>query len=118
MDLTIYDIIKGPVLSGKAVLANNKHKKLVVKVHQDANKPLIKLALEKIFDVKVEKVNCLNRLGKTRRVGRRIIERQSTKIAIVTLKEGYSLNLFNQVDSVTDTASNATGSIDSAVKSV
>ena len=36
MDLTIYDIIKGPVISDKAILANRKHKKLVFKVHQDA----------------------------------------------------------------------------------
>ncbi len=97
MDLTIYDIIKGPVISDKAVLANRKHKKLVFKVHQDANKPLIKQALEKLFDVKVEKVNLLNRCGKTKRVGRRIIERPSTKIAIVTLKPGHTLNLFDSV---------------------
>jgi len=97
MDLTIYDIIKGPVISDKAILANRKHNKLVFKVHQDANKPLIKQALEKLFDIKVDKVNCLNRDGKRRKIGRRITERSSTKIAIVTLKPGHSLNLFESV---------------------
>lgn len=104
MELTIYDIIKGPVISDKAIQANRKHKKLVLKVHQDSNKPLIKQALEKLFDVKVEKVNCLNRPGKTRRVGRRIIERSGTKIAVVTLKEGYSLDLFEQAGDVATVA--------------
>lgn len=96
MDLTIYDIIKGPVISNKAILSNRKQNKLVLKVHQDSNKPLIKQALEKIFNVKVEKVNCLNRPGKSRRVGRRIIQRSATKIAVVTLKEGYTLDLFER----------------------
>ncbi|MCX5925299.1 MAG: 50S ribosomal protein L23 [Candidatus Dependentiae bacterium] len=100
MDLTIYDIIKGPVISDKAILSNRKYKKLVLRVHQDANKPLIKQALEKLFDVKVEKVNCLNRPGKTRRVGRRIIQRSASKIAVVTLKEGYSLDLFERAGDI------------------
>jgi large subunit ribosomal protein L23 len=104
MDLTIYDIIKGPVISDKAILLNRKHKKLMLKVHQDSNKPLIKQALEKIFKVEVEKINCLNRLGKTRRVGRRIIERSDTKIAIVTLKDGYTLDLLEQAGDKTAVA--------------
>lgn len=110
MDLTIYDIIKGPVLSSKAIIANRKHKKLVLKVHQDANKPLVKQALEQLFNVKVEKVNSLNRAGKTRRLGRRIVQRASTKIVVVTLKEGYSLDFFERagdVAAMTETASTA-----------
>lgn len=101
MALTVYDIIQGAVVSDKAYQQNKKLKKLVLKIHPRANKPLVKQALEKLFDVKVEKVNCMNRVGKTRMVKRRKIQRSSTKIAIVTLAEGHSLDLFGQTDTTT-----------------
>ncbi len=74
-------------------------KKFAFKVHARANKPLIKAAVESMFKVKVEKVNCLNRPGKRRRVRQYVITGSSTKIAIVTLKDGYDLQLFNQAES-------------------
>lgn len=98
MELTIYDIIKGTVLSDKAYNLNKNLNKIVLRVHPHANKPLIKKAVERLFDVKVEKVNCLNRIGKQRRVRQHIVKRSGTKIAIVTFKEGYSLNLFDQAN--------------------
>jgi large subunit ribosomal protein L23 len=98
MELTVFDIIKGPVISDKAYKLNKQLGKLMLKVHQHANKALIKDALEKLFDVKVEKVNCLNRMGKIRRMGRKEFERSGVKIAIVTLAEGYSLDLFAQAE--------------------
>jgi large subunit ribosomal protein L23 len=56
----------------------------------------IKDAMQRLFDVKVEKVNTLNRVGKTRRARRIIVEGPTTKRVIVTLKEGYALDLFGQ----------------------
>ena len=98
MELTIYDIIKGPVVSEKAYKLNKIQKKLVLKVHPEANKVMVKNALERLFNVKVEKVNCLNREGKMRMVRRTQIERSSTKIAFITLAKGYSLDLFEQAN--------------------
>ena len=96
LNLSIFDIIKGPIVSEKATLLNQKLKKLVLKVHPQANKVQIKDALQRLFDVKVEKVNTLNRVGKTRRVRRTIIQGSTTKRVIVTLKEGYTIDLFDQ----------------------
>ena len=96
MDLNVFEIIKGPVLSEKATLLNQKLNKLVLKVHPQANKMQIKEALQRLFSVKVEKVNTLNRPGKSRRVRRMIVQGSTTKRVIVTLKEGYTIDLFGQ----------------------
>src|SRR5579862_5341665 len=96
MELTIYDVIQGPLVTEKAYELNKKQKKLVVKVHPHANKPLIKKALESLFEVKVDSVNVAVRKGKVRSVGRRVVQGPLTKKAIITLKEGYSLDLFDQ----------------------
>jgi len=96
LNLSIYDIIKGPVVSEKATLLNQKLKKLVLIVHPQANKVQIKDALQRLFDVKVEKVNTLNRVGKSYRVRRTIVQGSLTKRVIVTLKEGYTIDLFDQ----------------------
>jgi len=77
-------------------LLNQKLRKLVLKVHPQANKMQIKEALQRLFNVKVEKVNTLNRVGKSRRVRRTIIEGSTTKRVYVTLKEGYSIDIFGQ----------------------
>ena len=99
MDLTIYDIIQGPVISDKAYKLNKELKKLFLKVHPQANKKLVAEALQKLFNVKVRDVKIQNRKGKTRIVKRNKITGPSQKRAIVTLAEGYSLDLFEQAGS-------------------
>ncbi len=96
LNLTIFDVIRGAVVTEKANHLNQKLKKLVLNVHPQANKTQIKEAMQRIFSVKVDKVNTLRRKGKTRRVRRTFIEGTTTKRVIVTLKEGYSLDLFGQ----------------------
>ncbi len=96
MDLNIYEIIKGPVISDKAFLLNKKLNKLVLKVHPKANKSQIKNALKRLFNVKIKKVNTLRRKGKTRVVKKIEKQRPLHKRVIVTLAEGYSLDLFDQ----------------------
>lgn len=98
MDITKYDVIKGPVVTSKAYRINHDLKQLVIEVHMDANKPSIKEAIEKIFNVKVAKVCTLIRKPRTRRVSRRFIKGFFSKKAIITLKDGYSLDLFGQND--------------------
>lgn len=98
MELTIYDIIQGPVVSDKAYKQNQALQKLVLEVHMQANKPLVQEAIEKLFGVKVEKVAIMIRKGKRRMTKARIITTDKTrKRAIVTLKEGYNINLFGDV---------------------
>jgi large subunit ribosomal protein L23 len=93
---SIYNVIQGPVISDKAYKLNKDLKKLVLFVHPDANKPLIKEALKKLFNVEVEDVRIVICKGKRRRAGRKIVEGSDRKKAIVTPKAGYSINLFDQ----------------------
>ena len=65
---TAYDIIIKPVITEQSMEAT-EDKKYVFKVATDANKTEIKKAIEKIFDVKVEKVNTIRREGKEKRQG-------------------------------------------------
>lgn len=62
-------------------------KKYTFQVDKRANKSEIKKAIEKIFDVKVEKVNTMNMLGKEKRMGVHVGRRPNWKKAIVTLTE-------------------------------
>jgi len=96
MGLTIYDIIRGPVISSKAYQLNQKLKKLMVYINEHATKREVKEALEKLFNVKVKQVNTVRSGSKSRRIGQRVVVRPGKKKAIVTLAEGYSLDLFGQ----------------------
>jgi len=96
MDLSIYDVILGPVMTDKAYKLNRNLKKLVLRVHSHANKPMIKEAIERLFDVKVDNVRVMIRKGKVHRYNRRETQKSSVKKAIVTLKEGYSVDIWDQ----------------------
>ena len=96
MDLSIYNIIKGPVVTDKAYKLNRDFKKLVLRIHPKANKALVRQALEKLFNVKVKNVGIILRKAKNKRVGKRKVQGPAMKKAIVTLVEGYSLDLFQQ----------------------
>ena len=97
LNLNVHEIIKGPVVSEKATLLNQKLNKLVLQVHPKANKMQIKEALQRLFNVKVDKVNTLNRTGKSYRIRRRtMVQGPTTKRVFVTLKEGYSIDIFGQ----------------------
>ena len=78
------DILFAPVVSEKSY---------GLLVDPRANKTEIKIAVEKVFGVKVDSVNTLIRQGKTRRTKFGLGKRKNTKRAIVTLKEG-SIDIF------------------------
>ena len=94
---TIYkdhrDVLIAPVVSEKSygLLDDNKY---TFVVHPDANKTEIKIAVEKIFGVKVTSVNTLNRKGKTRRTKSGLGKRKDTKRAIVSVAAGQSIDIF------------------------
>ena len=81
------DIILAPVISEKSygLIEDDVYTFLV---HPDANKTQIKIAVEKIFGVKVSSVNTLNRQGKRKRTRFGYGKRKDTKRAIVTLAAG------------------------------
>jgi large subunit ribosomal protein L23 len=87
------DIILRPVITEKATtaMAENKY---VFKVRLDANKTQIKDAIEKIFNVTVTKVNTIRVSGKVKRMGRYIGQRSDYKKAVVQLKEGDTIKVF------------------------
>ena len=82
-----YDVILKPVITEKS-MADMAFKKYTFLVHPEANKTMIKEAVEKMFDgVKVQNVNTLNSIGKTKRRGRTEGTTAKTKKAIVQLTE-------------------------------
>ena len=89
------DIILSPVVSEKSygLIDDGKY---TFEVDPRSNKTEIKLAIEKIFNVKVASVNTLNRTGKLRRTRFGIGKRKDTKRAIVTLKSG-TIDIFTAV---------------------
>ncbi len=88
MKLDLNDVILEPVLSEKSTKLTTINQ-YVFKVHQKANKKMVKEALESLFDVKVDRCNVLNNKGKKRNTRKRTTTYMSgSKKAIVTLKEG------------------------------
>ncbi len=84
--MTAYDIIIEPINSEKSY-DGIPSKKYTFKVVKSATKTQIKAAVEKIFSVKVIKVNTVNYDGKLKRMGRNEGRRSAYKKAIVTLSE-------------------------------
>jgi Ribosomal protein L23 len=90
----ITDVLRKPVLTEKSLLLQQTENKYTFDVDVNANKTEVKDAVEKMFDVKVEKVNIMNVKPKTKRMGRYVGKTKKRKKAIVKLKEGYEINLF------------------------
>ena len=87
-----YDVVRAPVITEKATIASENNQ-IVFRVAIDADKKVIKEAVEALFDVKVKAVNTLRRKGKAKRF-RGIPGRQNEmKKAIVTLEDGHSIDV-------------------------
>lgn len=87
------DVLLAPVISEKSyeLLDRNKY---TFEVHPDSNKTQIKIAVEKVFNVKVLDVNTLNRQGKRKRTRSGFGQRKSVKRAIVTVAAGDRIDVF------------------------
>lgn len=81
-----YDLIKRPLITEKTTILSEQNKYTFV-VAEIANKASVKSAIEKIFEVKVKKVNVLNVKGKKKRFKGRIGTQSDIKKAIVTLEK-------------------------------
>tara|TARA_Y100001970_G_scaffold254761_1_gene330847 strand:- start:818 stop:1111 length:294 start_codon:yes stop_codon:yes gene_type:complete len=86
------DSIKSPVITEKATGLSEQNK-VIFKVHDKASKDSIKKNIEKIFKVKVVKVNTINKKSKTKMVRGRAGVKKGFKKAVVTLKKGQNIDL-------------------------
>jgi large subunit ribosomal protein L23 len=92
----LYEVLRRPLITEK-LTGLQAQSKYAFEVASEANKPQIKQAVEKAFDVKVAAVNVMTVHGKMRRAGRRQVMTPSWKKAIVTLKSGQKIELFEGV---------------------
>jgi large subunit ribosomal protein L23 len=92
----LYEVLRRPLITEKSTVlqAQNKY---AFEIADGANKPMIKQAVEKAFKVKVTGVNVVTMRGKTKRVGRRQVQTNPWKKAIVTLQPGDKIEFFEGV---------------------
>ena|ERR1041385_2829627 len=104
---SMWSVIKGPAITEKALTlkddiesygrAGNAQQVLVLRVANEATKPEIREAVERILKVKVVSVRTVNYAGKRKRVGRYEGRRPSWKKAYVTLEAGQALVEYDDV---------------------
>jgi large subunit ribosomal protein L23 len=92
VDARHYDVIVAPHITEKSTLLSENNA-VVFKVARDATKPEIKAAVEALFDVSVTGVNTITQKGKTKRWKGAPYRRSDMKKAIVTLKDGQSIDV-------------------------
>jgi large subunit ribosomal protein L23 len=92
-----YDVLIQPLLTEKITAMRERSNKVGFLVRRDANRIEIKRAVEAALKVRVERVNVLNVVGKKKRLGRFAGKRPDWKKAIVTLKKGEKLELYESV---------------------
>jgi large subunit ribosomal protein L23 len=90
-------VIKRPiVLTEKAAVLKDEQNQVIFEVDIKADKVEVRDAVEKLYDVKVERVKKLIQRGKTKRVGRKYFKRPNWKKAIVTLRDGDDIQFFDE----------------------
>jgi len=92
-----YEVLLQPLLTEKITAMREKGNKVGFVVRGDANRIEIKQAVEAALKVRVERVHVMNVMGKIKRLGRFAGKRPDWKKAIVTLKEGEKLEMYESV---------------------
>ncbi len=92
-----YTVLVRPLVTERLTALSEELPKYGFEVRKDANKMEIRKAVEDMFDVKVAKVHVMNMPGKVKRRGRHISRSNGYRKAIVTLKDGYSIELYEGV---------------------
>jgi large subunit ribosomal protein L23 len=90
-------IIKRAMITEKGARLREKHNCYLFQVSPEANKIEISEAIHSIFKVDVEEVRTINVRGKLKKMGRTQGRRSAWKKAIVTLKQGQTIDLFDQI---------------------
>jgi large subunit ribosomal protein L23 len=100
MMTTVYDILRRPIITEKSNYQAGTLNQVVFEVDRKATKAMVKMAVETLYDVTVERVNIMvvpakrSRRGRSRRM---LVRRPAYKKAIVTLAPGSSINIFEGV---------------------
>jgi len=87
------DIIVRPLITEKTMKMQEADNKVTFEVARSANKTQVRIAIEEIFNVKVEKVNIVNVRPKTKKVGKYEGKTSAVRKAIVKLAAGHKINL-------------------------
>ena len=87
-----YETLVAPIITEKSTLVAEENK-IIFRVRMDSTKPEIKEAVETLFKVDVTKVNTILVKGKTKRFRGQLGRRSDYKKAIVTLKDGQSVDI-------------------------
>jgi large subunit ribosomal protein L23 len=91
---TLHRIVVRPIVTEKSSAAYQDRGEYTFEVHVDATKPQIRRAIEELFGVHVTGVWTSQQRGRTRRMGRTMGRRPNWKKAIVTLREGDTIDIF------------------------
>ena len=96
MELTTEDIVIEPIVTENSWRLQEESNKYVFRVHPDANKVMVREAIEELFDVQVLDVNTMNLQGKPRReqLNQEKGRKSSWKKAYVKLSEGDRIDIF------------------------
>jgi large subunit ribosomal protein L23 len=95
--MDINNVIIKPVLTEKATGLMEKENRYAFIVKLNANKNQIKSAVEKFFNVKVEKISTTTSAGKTKRSMKGVRKTSSVKKAYVTIKNGQKIEFFKNI---------------------
>lgn len=95
--MTIHDTLIRPLVTEKGIMKKEGERTLCFQVASDANKIMVKQAVEKLFKVRVEEVRTANFEGKLRRRGRFVGYRSDWKKAYVKLEPGQKIPEFTEM---------------------
>ena len=91
--MDLQSVIIKPLVTEKSTHQQQTRNAYTFQVHKHANKPEIKKAVERLYNVKVVDVRTMNRKGKPRRSKMRMTKTADWKRAIVTLQPGHKIDL-------------------------
>mgnify|MGYP006150233341 FL=1 len=91
--MSLFDVLIRPIVTEKSTLLQERGK-YIFEVQKSANKADVKAAVEKVFEVTVLDVNTMTIKGKSKRFGPRPVSKPNWKKAVVTLRLGDTIQLF------------------------
>lgn len=89
-----FEVLRRPLITEKSTILQDAQNKYAFEVDPRANKVQVKSAVEEAFNVKVTDVKIANIKGKRKRFGPRLVQRPSWKKAVVSLRAGDRIQIF------------------------
>ena len=94
MPLHVFEVLRRPLITEKSTILQDGQNKYAFEVDSRANKAQVRTAVEESFSVKVIEVNMLTVKGKKKRFGRKLVQGPSWKKAVVSLRTGDKIQIF------------------------